>query len=163
MTLTNTEGKAHKVVIRGQLISRASFLNRTTQKLHLTPYKLRDLNTAQFLHPNTALSIEIEQITNQLNDLLLQQIALTPQTLKLRHYTQENRAGKKLASLLRHQQTQSKIQYLITNTGRKIYSPLDINAETAAYYQDLYNLKDDPQTNQPTQDEIRKFLSQIHL
>ncbi|CAH2223942.1 endonuclease, partial, partial [Pelobates cultripes] len=156
--------QAHKAVVRGQLISRAAYLRRISQQHHLTLLtKLRDLKLAQFLHPKTNLTTEIELVTKQLNDLLLQHTARMMQTLKMKTYTQGNKDGKKLASLLRHQLIQSKIPYLLTKRGEKIYNPLDINAETAVYYQTLYNLKDDPLTHQPSQLEIDKFLRQIHL
>ncbi|CAH2224507.1 Hypothetical predicted protein, partial [Pelobates cultripes] len=74
-----------------------------------------------------AFSMEIQDITNQVNSLALAKTAHALTKLKLRTYTQGNRAGKHLATLLKKQQAQSKIPHLVTTSGDKIYNPQDIN------------------------------------
>ncbi|CAH2292314.1 Hypothetical predicted protein, partial [Pelobates cultripes] len=93
------------------------------------------------------LAKKIISITKQINELLLDETAHTLQNLKIRNYTQGNRAGKALATLLRQKQAQSKIPYLHNHTGGKTHDPREILAEMANFYDTLYNIKQDPQTS----------------
>ncbi|CAH2222766.1 Hypothetical predicted protein [Pelobates cultripes] len=81
----------------------------------------------------------METATRRLNDILLAKTSYAMQRLKVRQYSQGNRAGRAMAALLRKKQAQSKIPYLISNEGTKIYNPQDINDEMANFYHNLYN------------------------
>ncbi|CAH2253835.1 Hypothetical predicted protein, partial [Pelobates cultripes] len=83
--------------------------------------------------------------------------------LKMKTYTQGNKAGKHLANLLRQKQANYKMPHLITNTGGKLHNPQDINDGMADYYHSHYNLKTDPTLHQPTPQEIDDFLQTTTL
>ncbi|CAH2302333.1 BPI fold-containing family C -like isoform X1 [Pelobates cultripes] len=105
----------------------------------------------------------METATRRLNDILLAKTSYAMQRLKVRQYSQGNRAGRAMAALLQKKQAQSKIPYLISNEGTKIYNPKDINDELANFYHNLYNLKQDSNTHQPQETEIEHFLDLTHL
>ncbi|CAH2327654.1 LINE-1 reverse transcriptase [Pelobates cultripes] len=156
--------QAHKSVLRGLLVTQASFLKRQQEREHTDLLrKLRDTTNEHILNPSEELTKSTVNITNQINTMSLNKTAHILTKLKMKTYTQGNRAGKHLAVLLRQRQANSKIPYLMANTGGKIHNPEDINNEMANYYQSVYNLNADTTLYQPTDREITEFLQQTTL
>ncbi|CAH2222051.1 Hypothetical predicted protein, partial [Pelobates cultripes] len=137
--------KTHKPLIRGLLVSRASYLKCTSQREQLDLLrKLRDVTNAYLINPNDKQVQLIVDTTNRINEITLSETALIFTKLKLKTYTQGNKAGKTLA-------------------GKKLHNPQDINDEMAAYYHSLYNLKDDNTLHQPSDQDIADFLNSTTL
>lgn len=75
-----------------------------------------------------------------------------------------NKVGKLMALRIKGHRTKSKIPYLYhPHTIEKWLKPNEIANTFRAYYNDLYNIKEDKDTIQPSQDEILQFLAQVNL
>ncbi|CAH2301657.1 reverse transcriptase [Pelobates cultripes] len=128
--------KAHKPTIR--LISRASFLKRKAQSDYLGLLRLlSDAMNAHAIQPADRHLHTIADTTKCINEIHLAKTAHILKRLKMTSYSQGNKAGKTLATMLRKKQTQSKIPYLITNTNKKTIQPQDISDEMANFYHAL--------------------------
>ncbi|CAH2297014.1 Hypothetical predicted protein, partial [Pelobates cultripes] len=148
--------QTHKVVIQGLLISRASYVKKKTQEeyLNLLP-TLRDTTVENIANPTPQQTQVIKDTTTRIKNMALAKTAHILHKLKQKSYSQGNRAGQHLATLLRQKQSNAKIPNLFTNKGSKIHNPQDINDTMATYYHSLYNLKD---LHQPTSSDIEDFL-----
>ncbi|CAH2248878.1 guanine nucleotide-binding G(o) subunit alpha [Pelobates cultripes] len=150
--------------MRGPLISRASYLKRQREKAYADLLRqLRDVTNAHLLNPSDTQAKSIIDITNQINTMTLHKTAYMLTKLRMKTYTQGNKAGKHLATMLKQKQANSKIPYLVKRSGEKIHNPQDINDEMAEYYQTLYNLKNDPTVHQHTKYEIDTLLQKTTL
>ncbi|CAH2222016.1 PREDICTED: uncharacterized protein LOC102351696, partial [Pelobates cultripes] len=76
----------------------------------------------------------IAQLQGKLNDIHLHTTATISYRLKLKTYTQGNKAGKAMAALLRQKRQNAKIPFILNAIGNKMYSPHDINNALADYY-----------------------------
>ncbi|CAH2292868.1 LINE-1 reverse transcriptase [Pelobates cultripes] len=136
--------QAHKSVMRGLLLSRASFLKKQAQKEQITILRdLRDATAQHYIQPTDTLMEKIENLTDQLNTIAMSKTSYMMQKLKIRNYNQNNKTGKLLATQLRLRYAQNKIPYILTTEGKKLYNPQNIVDELAKYYTTLYNLKTD--------------------
>ncbi|CAH2284006.1 Hypothetical predicted protein [Pelobates cultripes] len=154
-----TVWQAHKVVIQGLIISRASYLKKKTQQEHLHLLRtLRDTTTANIPNLTPQLAQVLQDTTTRINNIALSKTTHILHKLKQKTYSQGNKAGKHLATLLRQKQSSTKIPYLLTPKGSKIHNPQDINDTMATYYHTLYKLKDNPSLHQRTPQEIQDFL-----
>lgn len=84
--------------------------------------------------------------------------------MKVNYYSQNNKAGKLLASQLWQRQIKNKIHKLAHHIfGKVVINPQETADTFAQYYESLYNLKDESNTPQPNLDNITKFLDNIKL
>lgn len=143
---------AHKAYIRGIILQTCSREKRQrTQKIDNL---LEDIKTLESQNKNVvdiALANQLAKLCSDLRLILIKQYGKHIKSLKLAHYTSDNRGGKFLAQRLKEQKSRIKIPYLICPTDKsKILNPKEIANTCADYYSTLYNLKDDPNTPQPT-------------
>ncbi|CAH2299964.1 Hypothetical predicted protein, partial [Pelobates cultripes] len=117
-----TVWQAHKAVIRGHLISRASYLKRKSNQdyVHLLR-SLRDETRAQISQPSPDRQQHIQRIQKQINETHILKTMNIMLRLKLNSYTQGNKARKALASTLRQKQQNAKIPFLFNEQGNKMY------------------------------------------
>lgn len=72
--------------------------------------------------------------------------------------------GKKLAQRLKGRRIKAKINHLTHPlTKTRLTNPQDIANAFSDYYSDLYNIRNDPSTFHPTNEDIHAFLQQITL
>ncbi|CAH2284878.1 LINE-1 reverse transcriptase [Pelobates cultripes] len=106
--------QAHKAVIRGLLISRASYVKKKAQEEYLNLLRtLRDATAANIMNPTPQQAQIIKDTTAHLNNIALAKTAHILHKLKQTSYSQGNRAGKHLATLLRQKQSNAKIPYYL--------------------------------------------------
>lgn len=113
---------------------------------------------------SAGLANKLAKLPSDLRLMLIEQYDKHINSLKLAHYSSGNRAGKFLAQRLKEPISQTKIPYLICAADKnKILNPKDIADSFADYYSSLYNLTDEPNTPQPTDEAIQTFLADIKL
>lgn len=84
--------------------------------------------------------------------------------LKLQFYVNANRAGKYLANRLKRVRSKARVSHLIHPTlTHRLINPQDIANQFADYYGAIDNLREDPKIPQPTSEDIKNFLKQLHL
>lgn len=84
--------------------------------------------------------------------------------LKANSYLCGNKAGKLLAKQLKEKIVKQKILYIKNpKTGLKVTNPKDIADTFSDYFEALYNLKNYPDTHQPTDKTIFDFLTSVNL
>ncbi|CAH2223742.1 Hypothetical predicted protein, partial [Pelobates cultripes] len=88
-----TVWQAHKAVIRGLLISRASFLKKKAQQEHLHLLcTLRDATAANIVDPSPQLAQTIHDTTTSINNMAISKTAHILHKLKQKTYSQGNKA-----------------------------------------------------------------------
>ncbi|CAH2274608.1 Hypothetical predicted protein, partial [Pelobates cultripes] len=101
---------AHKPTIRSILISQASYVKHKSNHDYIDLLRsLRDDTNAHTIQPVDAYLNTIADATKRINKIHLAKTSYTLQRLKMQHYSQSNKAGKALATLLWKRQAQSKI------------------------------------------------------
>lgn len=126
--------------------------------------KLTSLEKQHKTNPSSKINTELTQIRQEVRNHMILEHQLYLQKFKATHYTQGNKAGKFLAAYIRKKQQKSKLSYIIDPiTSQAVYHPKDIANAFCKYYKQLYNLKEDPSTTQPTEKGINAFLNSINL
>lgn len=156
---------AHKAYMRGILIQigarekkrRNAHIDSILKNIHI----LGEQNKQK---PNATLTQKLSALRDDLRNSLSQQYDYHLRRLKLQSYANANRAGKYLANRLKAVKSKTRIAHLIHPTLKhKVTNPQDIANQFADYYSNLYNIKDDPSTCQPTYDDIQNILQTLKL
>lgn len=85
-------------------------------------------------------------------------------SLKAQTYRYGNRAGKLLANQLKEKSIKQRISYIVNpKTELKVTNPKGIADAFSEYYEELFNLNNDPNTHQPTEKTITEFLASVNL
>lgn len=88
----------------------------------------------------------------------------TTQKWKAHFYSQGNKAGKLLANQVKGKTVKQKILFIFhPTTGTKLFNLKEIAYAFRDYYNNLYNLKDDISTPQPSPEMIQEFLDSISM
>lgn len=154
---------AHKAYIRGMLIKMSSLhKKKRTQRLDELTSQITSLEHKA--NPQPPQTIQLLNLRQELKTLLLHSFEYLQRKLKATSYATSNKAGKTLALKLRGRRLKSKISQIIhPHTNIPQSNPQDIANAFSDYYSDLYNLKRDANTPQPTPAEINHFLQSIQL
>lgn len=156
---------AHKAYMRGMLIKLSSYRKRQRmQRIDELTAQIVALETRHKSDPQDSQTNQLLSLRQELKTLLLDSYEFLQWKFKASTYSTSNKAGKKLAQRLKGRRIKTRITQLIhPHTNTPLSNPQDIADAFRVYYEDLYNLKQDPPTPQPTQDGIDQFLHNIHL
>lgn len=104
------------------------------------------------------------QLRHDLRSLLLESYVKNDKKLKASSYTTGNKSGKAMSLRVQGHRTKTKIPFLYhPHANEKLLKLHSIANAFTAYYKDLYNLKDDTLTHQPSPKEIQAFLNNTNL
>lgn len=161
----NMVWSAHKAYLIGILMKISSVHKRKrTQHIDEITSQIAILETQHKSNPQTHQPDQLLSLRQELCTLLLHSFDHLQRKLKATTYSTSNKAGKRLAQHIKGSRTKTKIHQLYhTHTNNPLSNPQDIANAFSDYYSDLYNLKQDPQTPQPSRDEINRFLQNVHL
>lgn len=155
---------AHKAFIRGifmQLAAREK--KRREQKLSHLLTELGRADSAFKSNPNQLTESTLKDLRSQLRLLYLHKYDYNLAKMKWNFYVQGDRPGKLLAKRVKQYQAKSKIPYMFSRTGEKIYNPQDIANRFADYYRELYNIQTSETNRVISPESIDDFLSKISL
>lgn len=149
-----------KAVMRGQLISRMAHINKMKRLTQADLEKqLKDQEKRQHYDKSETLARDIKNTRKKLSDLAKDEIEKKLKYLKQTFYEAGPKATKILARRLRSQQMKmsvNKIRHPITKELK--YEPRKIKEIFHSYYKNLYDQKEQVDTN-----EIEDFLSKLDL
>ncbi|CAI9603496.1 unnamed protein product [Staurois parvus] len=112
--------------------------------------------------PSTSTSLATNR--NKLRTLLLYKYDLNLQKTKAKFYSMSNKANALLTKMIKQRHLKDKISSVHHPTTHTLTTnPREIANAFATYYQQLYNLKNDPDTIQPTLTSIQQFLHTTKL
>lgn len=156
---------AHKAVIRGTFIQIGSRAKKErTQPLDEVMADIAVSESLNKTNPSLALQNKIFSLRQELRSLLLASFEKSQRKLKAKMYSTGNKAGKVMASKIKGQCLKSKNHFLYhLTTNEKILKPQAIAETFSLYYSSLYNIQDDHDTHQPSQEDIQSFLNHIKL
>uniref|UniRef100_A0A8C5WJQ4 Reverse transcriptase domain-containing protein n=1 Tax=Leptobrachium leishanense TaxID=445787 RepID=A0A8C5WJQ4_9ANUR len=151
--------EAHKAVIRGVLISRATVRKQArSDQIQGLLNVIRDL---ELQHHTSALSSDYEQLLakrQELNGLLNEDVRYAAQKAKCRFALLENKPGRLLAHILRKRQNAFYISRIKLPDGNITPRPDLILNEFQRFYGDLYDL-DRTSSSRPSQEAIETYLA----
>uniref|UniRef100_A0A8C5LT01 Reverse transcriptase domain-containing protein n=1 Tax=Leptobrachium leishanense TaxID=445787 RepID=A0A8C5LT01_9ANUR len=151
--------EAHKAVIRGVLISRATARKRArTDRIQGLLTGIRDL---ELQHHTSALTSDYEQLLAkrlELNGLLNDDVRFAAQKAKCRFALLENKPGRLLARILRKRQSATYISRLKLPDGNLTSRPDLILDEFQRFYSNLYDL-DRSSNLEPSREAIETYLT----
>lgn len=154
---------AQKTFARGTIIQIAS--REKKKKAQLMTQLHNTIADLEALH-KTSTSADILKHLTSCHEELRQELRADYDTyfkrMKLSFYSQNNRAGKLLASQLKKRQARANLTHIKHhNTNTTFHNSKDIANAFKDYYESLYNLNIDPLTHQPTELDIDEFLQGI--
>lgn len=154
-----------KAVIRGsalQAAARQKRLQRDRYKQEVA--EMTKLESAHKADPsNRCIYVALLSAREKVNAFSLREVRRNVERLNQQFYAFGNRASRLLARKLRGRRAKERVLQIYNSRGTKVTDPVAIANTFAAYYQQLYNLKDDLDTPQPTHAVINKFLDSISL
>lgn len=154
---------AHKAVIGG-IIMKLSSICKKKQQIDSLTSQIANVETQHKTNPHPALLAQLLTLRQELRSLLLSSYEQMQRKIKATSYSTSNKAGKKLAQHLKGVKLKFKIPHLFhPHSKKKLSNPQDIANAFSDYYSDLYNLRKDTFTHQPSTEEIDEFLNQIKL
>lgn len=156
---------AYKAYIRGLLIKLSSLhKKRRTQRIDELTTQIATLEQQHKTNPQNPITHQLFNLRQELKTLLLHSFEYLQSRIKATSYATSNKAGKLLATKLRGKRLKTKISQIIhPHTNIPQSNPQDIANTFSDYYSDLYNLKQDTKTPQPSPEEINLFLQSIQL
>ncbi|OCT91737.1 hypothetical protein XELAEV_18014801mg [Xenopus laevis] len=140
---------AHKAYMRGiamQLNARIR-KEKALKQLNLLN-QLYQLEYSNKLNPSRTISKQIKEVQNELQELFAYKQTIVYNKMRLNYYCQGDQA-------------KQRIPYLINKQNVKEQNPKIIADIFAEYYSELYNLKSDISTPQPSQDIIDSFFAKL--
>uniref|UniRef100_A0A8C5LZP1 Reverse transcriptase domain-containing protein n=1 Tax=Leptobrachium leishanense TaxID=445787 RepID=A0A8C5LZP1_9ANUR len=150
--------EAHKAVLRGIFISRATALKRErSEKLRALFAEIRDLELS---HHSSALTSDYALLVSKrraLNDILNADVRFMAQRARCFFALKENKPGKYLARLLRKKREATHIARIRLTEGVLTSRPDRILEEFRSFYERLYHIDDDSDRT-PPQAEIEEYL-----
>uniref|UniRef100_A0A8C5Q0C8 Reverse transcriptase domain-containing protein n=1 Tax=Leptobrachium leishanense TaxID=445787 RepID=A0A8C5Q0C8_9ANUR len=156
---TATIWEAHKAVVRGICISRATALKRnradTIQRLLSA---IRDLELSHHTTASPSAYAILTTKRRELNDILDADLRFAASKAKCHFALYENKPGRLLARILRKRRTATYIAKLKLPDGSTTTRPDYMLQEFQRFYQELYNMDSEPGSG-PTQAEIDAYLA----
>lgn len=155
--------RAHRAFMRGILMKISAVHKRKrTQRIDDITTKIQALDSLHKSSRHLPIPDQLLSLRQELRSLLLHSHDYMHRKLQATTYYSSNKAGRRLAQRLKGRRVKSKIHKLFhPHTQTLLTNPQDI-ADTFSD-SDLYNLRSDPMTPQPTQSDINDFLSKLHL
>lgn len=148
--------EAHKSVIRGILIKHGAHIKREREKqLLILLQKTHDLEKTHKQNPTTSIETELLTLCRQTVDILQYQAKAALQACRKLTYESGNKCGKILARAVRQQRLPAYIAQIISPSGQKRATPMQIADEFKNFYSFLYNL---PKSG-VTDTAIREYLT----
>lgn len=140
---------AHKAVIRGVFLQMGARAKKNkTQHLDDLTAAIATTESLNKSNPSARLQSRIFTLRQELRSILLEKHEKSYRTLKASSYTTGNKAGKAMSLRVKGYRNKTKILFLHhPHTNEKLLKPQSIANAFSTYYEDLYNLKDDPTTN----------------
>uniref|UniRef100_A0A8C5M9A7 Endonuclease/exonuclease/phosphatase domain-containing protein n=1 Tax=Leptobrachium leishanense TaxID=445787 RepID=A0A8C5M9A7_9ANUR len=136
-----TMWEAHKAVVRGLFISKATALKRLRSEY--IQQLIVDILAMELRHQTSALPSDYSDLLTkrrELNDLLDTDIKFAAQRTRCSFALKENKPGRPLAQILRRRQNASYIAKICSPDGIVHVLPESILTEFQRYYQGLYDL-----------------------
>uniref|UniRef100_A0A8C5LKV7 Reverse transcriptase domain-containing protein n=1 Tax=Leptobrachium leishanense TaxID=445787 RepID=A0A8C5LKV7_9ANUR len=158
-----TVWEAHKAVVRGLLISRATAVKKSKSKeiIDLVT-QIRTLESFSTSSPTDLQMAEAMQLRRRLNDILDSSLRLDAARTKCTFALRENRPGKILATLLKKRRQVDYIPKIRLPSGHCTPHPDEITNAFASYYQNLYDL-DLSEGQGPSEEALIEYLKdKIH-
>lgn len=158
---------AHKAVARGLLIQQAAREKKNrSQRIQSIQAKITRLERQHKQAPdrNSTILSQLNNLRTELKQTLMADYDFHYKRLRVSWYSQNNKAGKLLASQLKRKRIKACIPYLkhhITNTSYS--NPKDIAEVFKDYYASLYNLEDSDPSVKPSAPAIQQFLNSLNL
>lgn len=140
----------------------ASERKQREQKLSQLLIDLGTADTAFKANPSPLTESTLKDLRSQLRLLYFHKYVNLAK-MKWNIYVQGDRPGKLLARRVKQSQAKSKIPYMFSRTGEKIYNPQDIVNRFADYYRELYNIEASETNQLISPESIDDFLSTISL
>lgn len=160
-----TNWNANKAFVRGVLI-KLNYRLRRSRSAKITDLltEIRTLESQIRSNSSSYLAAKLSSLRYNLRETLCTQNKYYMRKVKLNYYANNKKAGKFLANHLKVQRVKTKIPHIYhPTTSAKVKNPQAIADAFADYYSSLYNLKDDPATPQPVNEDIDNFLAKINL
>uniref|UniRef100_A0A8C5QPK6 exodeoxyribonuclease III n=1 Tax=Leptobrachium leishanense TaxID=445787 RepID=A0A8C5QPK6_9ANUR len=151
--------EAHKAVVRGAFISRATALKRNRTSLIQT--LLNDIRDLELRHHTSALDSDYAQLTikrKELNDILNADVRFAAQKAKCHFALLENKPGRLLARILRKRQQASYIARIKLPDGTLSSRPDHILDAFQRFYRNIYDMDRVPGSG-PTVETIEAYLA----
>lgn len=114
-------------------------------------------------NPSPSSKSSFSVIQEKLRTFYLQDYNNSLSRFKWNFYSQGDKPGRFLANRVKFLQAKSKIQFITTASGSRLYDPRSITNSFAEYYSNLYNIQDDPSIPPVTPAAVQTFLSKLSL
>lgn len=148
-----------KAVVRGSALQAAARQKRLqSERYKQAVAEVTKLESAHKADPlNRSVYVALLSAREKVMAFSLQEVRRNIERLNQKFYVFGNRASRLLARKLRGRRAKEKVLQIYTSQGTKVTDPVAIANTFAVYYQQLYNLKDDLDTPQPTPEKINDF------
>lgn len=133
--------EAHKVVLRGTLISHGARIKKERNKK--VSQLLQELATSEARHkhaPTQASETQLSTIRRQITDILQYRAKAALQSGRTKTYELGDKCGKLLAKTVRSHKSSTYIPHINTSGGKKASLPAHITEKFRQFYSKLYNL-----------------------
>ncbi|CAH2328674.1 Hypothetical predicted protein [Pelobates cultripes] len=155
---------AHKAVVRGLFLRKASYLKKHHQTNLLDCHKQIALVSKQNKkQPTPVLASQLQNLHTKLTELNAEKTKTLLFKLKANVYHNSGKASKHLANRLRAKYASTKIARITVADDNQYQTPADISWEFAKFYSELYNLKEAGNIHIAKHDEIDEYLRRTNL